>query len=112
MKFTLKNLSLRHYLRHVRRQNSHIQHVHAFAFAGIITALIAAFILYTDYGFWHERYQANDGLVVVDDPNTMSFDSAAPASSFGNFWAEAKARFTSIGSSSANLLEGKETYTK
>ena len=38
--------------------------MYGFIFAGSITALIAGFILYTDYGFWHERYQRSDDLTL------------------------------------------------
>lgn len=108
MKLHLKNFTLRYYLRHVRRQNKHIQHIHAFAFSGIITALIAGFILYTDYGFWHETYIREDSLT---EP-APSAELQSPGESLGSFLLEAKARFNSIGSAGADLLEGKETYTK
>lgn len=105
MKFLLKNFTLRHYIRHVRKQSKHVQHVHAFIFAGAITAVIAGFILYTDYGFWHERY-------VAEEETEESFDPKSPAESFAGFWAEAGKRFNLIGAKGANLLEGKETYKK
>lgn len=108
MKLRLKNFTLRHYLRHVRKQNKHVQHVHAFAFAGIITALIAGFILYTDYGFWHETYRSEDSLVAENPPA----EPVSPSTSFSSFFKEAKTRFDNIGSTSADLLEGKESYTK
>ena len=108
MKFVLKNLTLRHYLRHVRKQNKHIQHVHAFVFAGAVTAIIAGFILYADYGFWHETYVREDLVAATPEP----FTPESPSESFGRFWQEARERFGSIGSAGADLLEGKETYTK
>lgn len=108
MKFILKHFTLRYYLRHVRKQNKHIQHVHAIAFAGIITALIAGVILYAEYGFWHETYVAEDALVVT---NTNTLDESS-GYSWGSFFAEAKERFGNIGTTSASFLEGKETYKK
>lgn len=108
MRFLLKNFTLRHYLRHVRRQNKHVQHVHAFAFAGIVTSIIAGFILYTDYVFWHERYVAEDALVV----EKQVFDPESPSESLGSFFAEVKSRFETIGDSGTGMLEGKETYKK
>ncbi len=108
MKLHLKNFTVRHYIRYVKRQNKHIQHLHGFAFAGLITALIAAVILYTDYGFWHETYIAEDALVSGDP----EYVSESPGQSLGRFWGEAKEQFGRIGSTSANLLEGKDTYTK
>jgi hypothetical protein len=107
MKFLLKNFTIGHYLRHVRRQSKHVQHLHAVVFAGLITALITSVILYTDYGFWHETYKA-DSLVAEE----ASFKAETESRSFGEFLREAKARFGSIGTAGANLLEGKETYTR
>lgn len=103
----LENFTIRHYIRHVRKQSKHIQHVHAFVFAAVITGAIAAVILYTDYGFWHETYRADD-IVVTEAP----FDPESPGESMFKFWQEAKERFGSIGDSEGSLLEGKEVYKK
>jgi hypothetical protein len=108
MKLRLKNFTLRHYISHMRRQSKHVQHLHAFAFAGIVTTLIAGFILYTDYGFWHERYIADDTLIV----ETKTLESESPSESTARFFMEARTRFGSIGSAGATLLEGKETFTR
>lgn len=108
MKFILKHFTLRYYLRHVRKQNKHIQHVHAIAFAGIITALIAGVVLYTEYGFWHETYVAEEGIVVTD--TDMAQESSGY--SWGSFFTEARERFANIGTTSTSFLEGKETYKK
>jgi hypothetical protein len=108
MKLHLKNFTMRRYIQYMRRQSKHMQHVHAIAFAGAITALIAGFIMYTDYGFWHETYVAEDALVATQPP----FEAESPSESLGSFWREARERFGSIGSAGATLLEGKETYTK
>jgi hypothetical protein len=108
MKLQLKHFTLRHYLRYVKRQNKHIQHIHGFVFAGIITSLIAFVILYTDYGFWHETYIAEDSQIAAN----QAYISESPSQSLGRFWNDAKEQFNRVGSSSANLLEGKETYTK
>ena len=85
-----------------------MQHVHAVAFAGIITTLIAGVILYADYGFWHETYVAEDALVVTD----IGTREESSGYSWGSFFAEAKERFANIGTTSASFLEGKETYKK
>lgn len=105
MKFRLEHFTIRHYIRYMRRQGKHVQHVHAAVFAGVITALIAGFILYTDYGFWHETYIREDEAGKAQEPVTLS-------GSLERFMSDAKTKFSSIGSSSANLLEGKETYKK
>ena len=108
MKLRLEKFTLKDYIRFMRKQNKHMQHVHAIAFAGIITALITSIILYTDYGFWHETYQANDSLGVVDPAAPVR----SPTQSIGTLLAEVKDHFKNMGSSTANYLEGKETYSK
>ncbi len=108
MKLLLKNITFRHYLNHVRRQSRHVQHLHAIFFAGVITSLITAVLLYTDYGFWHEIYRAEDVVVTEEAHATIE----SPAESLGTLWRETKSRFGGIGSASVELLEGKETYQK
>ena len=106
MEFILKHFTLKYYLRYVRRQSKHVQHIHALVFAGTITGLIAVFILYTDYGCWHETYVADD-LLVGEEAKMES-----PSESMADFFREAKERFGSIGKASGNLLEGKVEYKK
>jgi hypothetical protein len=100
--------SLKHYISLLRRQSKHMQHVYAFIFAGTITALIAAVILYTDYGFWHDRYIRDDSALVVKSTTPME----SPSKALSNFWSEAYEKFHAIGSVSGSLLEGKEVYVK
>jgi hypothetical protein len=106
MKLRLKNFTIEHYIRYVRRQSKHMQHMHAFAFAGIVTGLIAIFILYTDYGFWHEQYRSDD-IVAAQNAQIQS-----PGAAVASFFSEAKSRFGSIRSSSSTLFTGTETYVK
>jgi hypothetical protein len=108
MKFLLKNFTLRHYIRYMRKQSKHMQHLHAIAFAGGITVVIAMFLMYTEYGFWHERYVAEEVVAT----STMPFEAESPSQSLGRFFKEARERFGSIGTAGADLLEGKETYIK
>lgn len=108
MKLRLKDFTLTHYIKHVRRQSKHVQHVHAFVFAGAITSLIAAFVLYTNYGFWHETYHAEDDLIATGEYEEIP----SPSESLGSFWSEIKSRIGSIEVSPKQILEGKETYTK
>jgi hypothetical protein len=108
MKMRIRNFTLKHYIRFMRRQNKHIQHVHAIAFAGIITALISGVLLYTEYGFWHETYVAEDALVVVD-PNAPV---VSPSESFKRFFEQARDNFRNMGTSTSGLLEGKETFSR
>jgi hypothetical protein len=108
MKINLKNFTINRYIRYVKHQNKHIQHIHGFIFAGIITSAIAFVVLYTDYGFWHETYIAEDAL----NAGGSAYVSESPSQSFSRFWSEAKEQFGRIGSTGANLLEGKDTYIK
>lgn len=102
MKIAWKKFTLEYYLRYMRRQSKHVQNIHAFVFAGTLTSIVAAFILYTDYGFWHETYVSDD---LVAEQKT---EIESPGESLSNFLTEAKTRFSSIQFS--GLLEGKESY--
>lgn len=104
MKFVLKHFTFRYYIKYMRKQSKHVQHLHAIFFAGLITAAIAFVLMYTEYGFWHETYRA-------DNLDTSS-EEQEESMSFSSFLQEAANRFHSIGSSSSTFLEGKETYTK
>jgi hypothetical protein len=107
MKFVFKNFTLHHYVRYMRRQSKHVQHLHAMVFAGMVTSLIAGFILYTDYGFWHETYRRapDEGVPIGAEPVPLG-------ESFGKFLVEAKEKFGAIGNAGAGLLEGKEIYQR
>jgi hypothetical protein len=107
MKLVLKNFTYRHYVRYLRKLPTHMQHVHAFVIAGTITGLIAAFILYTDYGFWHEKYQRDDAATdaAVDVP------SRSMTETLSDFFGEASSRLSKVKQSGSGFLEGTDTYT-
>lgn len=113
MKRRLKRYtSLTHYIEFLRRQPSHMQHVYAAIFAGSITGLIAFFILYIDYGFWHEHYRSND-LVVVSTSTNVRENSVTPESPLemlSRFFGEAKDKLQNVDTTGIDLLKGKETY--
>lgn len=96
----------------MRRQSEHVQRVHAFIFAGAITASIASVILYTDYGFWHEKYDRNNDLIVEGVITSPKVAPEPPSEMFSRFWNEARTQFGNIGQSGASMLEGKEIYSK
>lgn len=104
----MSKFTFRHFLAYLRRQPRHIQHVYSILIAGSITGIITAFILYTDYGFWHERYiaQNEDGStatpVVLESPSEM----------ISRFWNEAKSQVGSIKTTGDSLLIGTDTYKK
>lgn len=104
-----KYFSFKHYLSVLRRSSVHTQHVAAGVFAGIVTALIAAIILYYDYGFWRDTYSKQDENPVVED--TM-VTVQSPSEMIGGFLQEATSKFKAINVSKENLLQGKDSYSK
>ena len=103
-----KYLGLKHYIAFLRRQPRHMQHVYGFIFAGSVTAIIAGFILYTDYGFWHERYVRQEEIAT----STNVVAPEPPSEMLSRFWDDARAQFKNIGTGGASLLQGKESYTR
>ncbi len=103
-----KYSGLKHYISVLRRQPRHMQHMYGFLFAGSITALIAGFILYTDYGFWHERYTRQDETLVIRDEG----EPEPPSKMLSRFIEQARTQFGTIGKTGSSILEGKETYTR
>lgn len=103
-------LSLRGYIRHVRRQNKHIQHLHAFVFASVITGIVVGFILYYDYGFWHDVYVNTENTAVVSE-GSLQEEGESPLESFSRLLEEAKLRLGEVGNSGQMLLEGTEVYS-
>ena len=104
-------LSVYHYIALLRRQPEHLQHLYAIIFAGSITILLAAVILYVDYGFWHEKYSRADGIEVIDTTEPM-VTVRSPGDMIGSFFTEASNKLKTIDvSASAEVLTGKETYT-
>lgn len=111
-KYVKKYISLTHWLAFLRRQPKHMQHVYALTISGIITTMIAASILYIDYGFWHERYDERETLVVVDtyEPQSQVVPES-PMEMLSRFFGEARVQLQNVNTSGKQLLEGKEVYT-
>jgi hypothetical protein len=87
-----------------------MQHVYAAVFAGSITMLIAAFILYADYGFWHERYVRDDLTQVASTLEVATQKPESIGEMSSRFFGEAKERLQNIDTTGKDLLKGKETY--
>jgi len=102
MNIRIPKLSYKGYVRHLRKQSVHVQHLHAFVFAAVITGITAFLILYYDYGLFHDVYVKEEAIVVEEKRSV--------GETFSNFFGEAKRRFSIIGEGGFNLLEGKETY--
>ncbi len=96
------------YVSHIRRSSKHVQQIHAVAFSGGITMLLAWGILYFDYGFWHERYDVNKVTAEAKIEDT----SKSPTEMFSQFIKEAGSKVTILKSGGNALLEGKETYSQ
>lgn len=107
MKHTLPKFSYTNYVRYLRKQGTHIQHIHAFAFAAIITGITAFLILYYDYGLFHDVYVSDEAQKEID----MLAEAPTPGETFTSFWGEVRERFSSIGEGGVQLLEGKDVYT-
>jgi hypothetical protein len=86
--------------------------LHAFVFAGTITFVIAAVVLYYDYGFWHEHYsRGNDDVVVASSTSNQGLNES-PFDALSRFFGEARDQFKGVASSSTSIFEGKESYSK
>ncbi len=93
-----------------------MQHVYAATFAGSVTLLIAVAILYFDYGLWHEKYRRTDDVVTTSKQEQVQDDSLitvqSPGEMIGTFIKEATVKIKAIDTSGANVLKGKDVYTK
>ncbi len=104
----MTNISFRHFLAYLRKQPRHMQHIYSIFVAGTITGIITVFILYTDYGFWHERYIAQNEDGSPQAPAVLE----SPSEMVSRFWNEAKSQVGSIEKVGGTLLIGTDTYNK
>ncbi len=102
-------LSLKGYLRFLRRQHVNIQHAHAFFFAFVITMFVAISILYFDYGFFRTKY---DKSIVILEEKIEEEQLESPGEAMGNFFKEAKDRISNIKDESKNFMSGKEEFSR
>ena len=74
--------------------------------------MVAGYILYTDYGFWHERYIREESSLTTKDISMLSESApASPLRTFGRFLGEAKEQLQTM-KVDTSFLEGKEVYEK
>ncbi|MEN9338086.1 MAG: hypothetical protein RIQ41_400 [Candidatus Parcubacteria bacterium] len=107
MTFTPQQFTIKNYIRYLRHQHKNIQHIHAFVFASVVTGALAGIVLYSSYGFWHERYSASQ-----QEEDSIVSQMPSPTESFSSFWQEAAKRIEGIGKASSGLLEGSAEYKK
>jgi hypothetical protein len=105
---------MKNYIKYLKRRSKHVQHIHAAVFAGSITFLIAVFILYSDYGFWHEKYRREEVSVEASLASSSTKESVpeSPMDALSRFFSEAHTQFKGVTASSGSFLEGKETYSR
>ena len=120
MKWYKKYFSIHHYIAVLKRQPVHIQHLYAFLFAGSVTFILAVTILYFDYGYWRDRYERSNDIL-VGDTGTQDVSSPvkqpkkegySPFEMLHSFVGEAQQQFNKIGTTEANFLKNKDTYTR
>lgn len=122
MKWYKKYSSIHHYLAALKRQPVHMQHVYAFLFAGGITTLLAASILYFDYGYWRERYvrsetassveelKSSESLAIATLDTNIEKTGFSPFEMFGSFASETKEQWKKIRTGEAVFFTTKEVY--
>ncbi len=88
-----------------------MQHVYAVFFSGAVTLFLGAFILYFDYGFWRDKYSAQDSIV-VEKQQEKDVETISPGQMMDGFLKEVGVRMQALKSTKDTLLEGKELYTK
>lgn len=104
--------SLKNHIAFLRRQPEQIQHIYVGLFSAAITGLIAAAILYYDYGFWRDQYRRDENTLTVIANPKESIVVQSPGDMFQGFLQEAGEKFKTLGASGTSLLENKEVYTK
>lgn len=97
------------YIAYLRKRPKHIQQLHAIFFASGVSLVMVVYVLYTDYGFWHERYVK----VETDILNTVKAPVVpdSPVGALGRFLGDAKAQLEGM-KIDTSFLEGKEVYIK
>ncbi len=111
MKFYKKYLNPHHWLAFLRRQPKHMQHVYAVIFSAVVTSLLTSFVLYHDYGFWHERYLRSDSIITNAENNDIK-TTESPKEMLGSFFSEASDRIKSLGVNKTDLLQEEEVYVQ
>jgi ABC-type lipoprotein release transport system permease subunit len=101
-------LSFKAYIRYLRKQKAHVQHVHAIVFAGTITLALAVTILYVQYGYWHGSYERKE--VVETSEETVLTET--PKETLVRLFAEGKTRFNDAVSTLSPLEGGEVTFDR
>lgn len=81
--------------------------MHAAIFAGTVTCVLGAAILYSQYGFWRERYSRQEEITQESSEGKM----VSPDTILSDFFREASVRFTAATGAMGSFLESKDTYS-
>ncbi len=88
-----------------------MQHVYAIVFSGAVTLFLGSIILYFDYGFFRDKYSAQDS-VVVEKQQEKEVDTISPGQMMDGFLKEVGMRMQALKTTKDSFLEGKEMYSK
>jgi hypothetical protein len=91
-------LSWAGYVRYLRKQSVHVQHMHGLVFAGVITGVLVSFVLYTQYGFFHEQYTREETPLVA----ATSTIPQSPTGVLESFIMEGSARLRAVFTSTSS----------
>ena len=101
-------LSFKSYVRYLRKQRVHIQHIHALTFSGIICFLLGVIILYYQYGFWHAEY-VREEKVKKEDTTVLT---ESPVDAFSQLVKEGSKRFSETMSSFTPFMESETAFDR
>lgn len=104
--------TIQHYISFLRRQHVRVQQIHSLLLAGVITVLLAIIVLYSQYGFFHTRYDRNKIIAEEKITSETPQKLESPSEMLSNLFKEGQVRFSNIGSSTFNFFDNKEVYIK
>ena len=103
-------VSLKGYIRYLRKQHMHIQRVHAAVLAGIICFVLGSAILYAQYGFWHTTYVRGEDAVENSKDSTVLTES--PFETLSRLIKEGKGRFSGVTDTLKPFTGGQITFDR
>lgn len=106
------------YIRHLRKQTTYNQRVHAFSIAGVITVILATLWLHFHYGFWsfgsEEVYSTDQSYEIRDlsAPASTTQEKENPQSVFTNFFEEIRQRINSVPTNFSSVISDTKTFQR
>jgi hypothetical protein len=93
----------------MKRQPKPVQQLHGLVFAFSVSSILLSYVLYTDYGFWHDTYVRVEEDILHTTKEPVQPES--PIGLLGRFARDAKKELEGM-QVDTKFLEGKEVYTK